>query len=150
MPRKKYRIALTTEERDSLVAKADEGGGSKELRRRANILLLSDESPGGGGMKDADIARALRCRAKTVERARKRCFEEGVEAALERRPLAPKPGRKKFDGRAEAQLVEIACSEAPEGHAKWSLRMLADRVVELEIVDGVSHTTVGRVLKKTR
>ena len=150
MPAKLYRIELSPEERQQLTGIADGETGSKQRRRRANILLLADESPAGEAMKDADIARSMRCQAKTVERVRKNCFEHGVDAAVERAPNAPRRSRRKLDGEAEARLVEIACSEAPEGHARWSLRMRAGRLVELEVVDEISHSTVGRVLKKTR
>ena len=149
MPAKLYRIKLTPEERGELTAIADARSGSKERRRRANILLLSEESEGGPAMTDSEVARALRCRPKTVERVRKSCFERGPAAAVERAPHRPRPSRRKLDGEAEAKLVEIACSEAPEGHARWSLRLLADRLVELKIVGAVSHSTVGRTLKKT-
>lgn len=150
MPAKLYRINLTPEERAELTGVADARSGSKERRRRANILLLSDESGGGPAMTDAEISRALRCRAKTVERVRKNCFERGPEAAVERVPHGPRPRRRTLDGEGEARLVEIACSEAPEGHARWSLRLLAGRLVELEVVGAISPCTVGRVLKKTR
>lgn len=150
MPAKLYRIQLTSEERKQLTDLAEGEAGGKQRRRRANILLLADESPEGEAMKDADIARAMRCQAKTVERVRKNCFERGVDAAVQRAPNSPQRFRRKLDGEAEARLVEIACSEAPEGHARWSLRLLAGRLVELEVVEEISHSTVGRVLKKMR
>lgn len=149
MPAKLYRIKLTEEERIELTEIADAAAGSKERRRRANILLLGDEAEDGPAMTDAEIATALRCRAKTVSRVRQRCFESGPAAAVERAPGSADVLRRKLDGEAEAKLVEIACSEAPEGHARWSLRLLAGRLVELKIVDAVSHSTVGRTLKKT-
>lgn len=149
MPAKLYRIKLTDEERHHLTEIADGRSGSPQRRRRANILLLCDESEAGAGLKDEDVAKAQRCRIKTVERVRKNCFERGVDAAVERAPN-PRTKPRRLDGEKEARLVEIACSEAPEGHAKWTLRLLADRLVELEIVDEISHSTVGRVLKKTK
>ena len=149
MPAKLYRIKLTKEERTGLIEITDATAGSKERRRRANILLLSDESEEGPAMTDAEIATALRCRPKTIARVRQRCFESGPGSAVERAAGSAGLPRRKLDGEAEAKLVEIACSEAPGGHARWSLRLLAGRLVELEIVDSVSHSTVGRTLKKT-
>lgn len=151
MPEKRYRIKLTEEERSQLIEVSDAKKGSKERRRRANVLLLCDETNHGPAMTDAEVARALRCRSKTVARVRQRCFESGVEAAVERAPRASDcdASRRTFDGETEARLVEIACSPAPEGYAHWSLRLLADKLVELEVVEAVSHSTVGRTLKKT-
>ncbi len=149
MPKKLYRIKLTKEERIELIEIADARSGSKERRRRATILLLSDEAEHGPAMTDAEIATALRCRSKTIARVRQRCFESGPMAAVQRATRSTDSSRRKLDGKAEAKLIEIACSEAPEGHARWSLRLLADRLVELEIVDTLSHSTVGRTLKKT-
>ena len=149
MPAKLYRIKLTQEERIELAEIADASSGSKERRRRACILLLSDEAENGPAMTDAEIATALRCRSKTIARVRQRCFESGPTAAVERAVVTSKVPRRKLDGQGEAKLVEIACSEAPEGQARWSLRLLADRLVKLEVVDSISHSTVGRTLKKT-
>ena len=149
MPAKLYRIKLTKEERADLVGIADARSGSKERRRRAAMLLLCDEAEDGPAMTDAEIATALRCRPKTIARVRQRCFGSGPVAAVERAARSTAPPGRKLDGEAEAKLIEIACSEAPEGHARWSLRLLADRLVELEIVDALSHSTVGRALKKT-
>jgi hypothetical protein len=149
MPAKIYRIALTQQERVELRGIADAGSGSKERRRRAKILLLADEGAGGPAFKDADIMAAEGCRSETVAKVRKRCFESGVEACVERR-LPPPRHRRKLDGRGEAELFKIACGPAPQGHARWSLRLLADRLVELEVVDAISHSTVGEALKKTR
>jgi hypothetical protein len=146
---KKHRIALTIQERTELSEIADGAKGSKERRRRANILLMADESEAGAAMTDEAVAKAVRCRSNTVARIRKICYQQGVEAALERTPSS-RVQEPKLDGRGEAKLIEIACSRAPEGHARWSLRMLADRLVELEVVDEISHTTVAETLKKTK
>ena len=109
--------------------------------KRAQILLKADE-----GLKDAQIVNALNTSRPTVERIRKRFVQGNLEKALYD---DPRPGSKtKLDGRAEAELVALVCSDAPDGHEKWSLRMLADRLVELDIVERISHETVRQYLKK--
>ena len=126
----------------------DGGKGSKERRRRAHILLLADEGRADGARSDADIADILGAGTATVERVRRQCTMEGLEAALQRKVQANRKPRL-LDGKAEARLTMLACSEPPEGHARWSLRLLGDRLVELEVVDGISNETVRRALKKT-
>jgi DNA-binding transcriptional ArsR family regulator len=114
----------------------------------ARILLKADQSPQGPGWVDEKIAEAVETSQPTVSRVRKQYFEEGLEAALDRRP----PNRvyhRKLDGEQEARLLALACGEPPEGQARWSLRLLADKLVELEVVDEVSYQTVRRTLKKT-
>ncbi len=114
----------------------------------ARILLKADESPEGAGWVDETIAEAVETSQPTVSRVRKQYFCEGLEAALNRRP-PKREYHRKLDGEKEARLIALACSEPPEGQARWSLRLLADRLVELEVVDDVSHQTVRRTLKKT-
>ena len=112
------------------------------------MLLLADEDREDGGRTDADIASVLGGGASTVERVRKRCVEEGLEAAVERRKQVNRKLRK-LDGEGEAKkLVALACSAPPEGHARWTLRLLADKLVELEIVDSIHKETVRKALKK--
>jgi len=144
---KKYRIRLTEEERTGLQDIVVKGKEAAHRRRHAHILLLADESTDGKGMKDEDIAAAALVTVRTVERVRKRCVEEGLCAALERRE---QKNRRKpvLDGEGEARLVAIACSSPPEGHARWTLRLLADKLVELEVVESISRETVSKVLKK--
>lgn len=147
MPAKIYRVTLRDEEREELTALANKGTGNARRMRRARILLLSDENHSGGGWKDADIAQALSVHRRTVERTREKCVELGVEAALNH--TSPQSQKDKLlDGEAEARLVQLACSEAPNGHDRWSLRLLADRLIELEVVETVSHETVRTTLKK--
>jgi len=141
MPAKKYMVKLTEEERESLLSLTSKGESKARAMKRAQILLKADE-----GFKDAEIVKALNISRPTVERIRKRFVEGNVEKALYD---DPRPGSKtKLDGRKEAELIALACSDAPDGHGKWSLRMLADRLVELDIVDGISHETVRQTLKK--
>lgn len=147
MPAKIYKITLTNEERTELTALVSKGKGNARRIRRAQMLLLADETQSDGGWKDADIAKALNAHMRTVERTREKCVREGVEAALNHtRPQ--KKRAKVLDGAAEAQLVQLACSEAPDGHEQWSLQMLADKLIELEVVETVSRETVRTTLKK--
>ena len=111
--------------------------------------MLSDEAGKDGGMTDEEIARSLQIASATVERVRRRCVEEGIEAALGRREQQSRRP-KKLDGAAEAHLIALACGEPPEGRARWTLRLLADRLVECEIVDRIHPETVRKTLKKTR
>ena len=148
MPAKRYRVTLTSEEREELIAQVNTGKGQARRLRRARILLMADEAQDGGGWKDADIAKALKAAPRTVERIRQKCVEQGIEAALNH--TRPKTTRSKvLDGEAEARLIQLACSPAPEGRAEWSMRLLADKLIELEVVDTVSRETVRTTLKKT-
>lgn len=141
MPAKKYIVKLTEEERQYLLDLTSKGKIGARTMKRAQILLKADE-----GLKDADIVSALNTSRPTVERIRKRFVEGNVEKALHE---DPRPGSKtKLDGRAEAQLIALACSDAPDGHESWTLRLLADKLVELGVVEGISHETVRQYLKK--
>ena len=147
MPAKIYKVTLTTEERTELTALVSRGTGNARRLRRARILLLADENQPEGAWKDADIAAALSAHARTVERTREKCVELGIEAALNH--TRPKKTRAKvLDGAAEARLVQLACSEAPDGHESWTMQMLADKLIELEVVETVSRETVRTKLKK--
>lgn len=148
MPAKLYRVTLTAEERESLTALVNKGKGPAGKLKRSRILLMADEAQEEGGWKDADIVRALRTSSRTVERTRQKCVEEGIEAAINHTRPSRTRG-KVLDGAAEARLVQLACSEAPDGHEKWTMQMLADRLVELEVVETVSRETVRTTLKKT-
>ena len=125
------------------------GRAAAYKQTHARILLLVDEAQEGGAMKDEQIAKALKVGSATVERVRRRCVEEGVEAALGRRQQVNRRPRK-LDGEGEARLVAMACSKPPEGRAGWTLQLLADRLVEWKIVDSISTETVRQTLKKTR
>ena len=148
MPAKIYRVTLETEERAELTAMVSKGTGNARRMRRARILLMADESQENGGWKDAAIATALSAGMRTVERTREKCVEQGIEAALNHtRPQ--KTRRKLLDGAAEARLIQLACSAAPDGREEWSMQLLADKLIELEVVDTVSRETVRTTLKKT-
>lgn len=146
---KKYIVRLSGEERESLRSLVSSGKGPARMFTRARILLKADIGEGGPGWPDEKIAEALDVTVQTVERVRKQLVEEGLEAVLRRRKYIQKVSRKKLDGDAEAHLIALACSEAPEGYTQWSLRLLADRMVELGYLESISHEAVRRVLKKT-
>jgi len=148
MPAKKYRVRLTTEERDYLKQLKRKGKISARKLAHAQILIHADESRASGALKDADIMQAIQVSRLTVERVRKRFVEEGMESALNPR-IQARRRPKKLDGKAEAFLLATACSAAPEGRCDWTLQLLADRLVECKIVDSISGETVRQVLKKT-
>jgi transposase len=145
---KVYRVKLTPEERAYLEDLLSKGKSAARTLTHARILLKADESAAGAGLSDEAIAEALDVNRSTVERVRIRCVEEGFEAALRPRPSRQLHPRK-LDGAQEAHLVALVCSPAPKGQVRWSLRLLADKLVELEIVDSISYETVRQTLKKT-
>src|ERR1700676_2128806 len=145
---KLYRVKLTPEERAQLLELLSKGKAAARTLAHARILLKADEGVAGPRLSDEAIAEALDVNRSTVERVRIRCVEEGFDAALRPRPSRQLHPRK-LDGVQEAHLVTLACSPAPNGRARWSLRLLADKLVELEVVDDVSYETVRQTLKKT-
>ena len=143
---KKYRVSLTGEEQEELKALVSKGRAAAYKQTHARILLLSDENQAEGPMMDQEIARALGVGTATVERVRRRCVDQRVEAAIVRkRQLNHRP--RKLDGDGEAHLIALACSKPPEGRVSWTLKMLASGLVEREIVDSISPETVRRTLK---
>ena len=145
---KRYRVRLSEEEQQGLRSLVSKGRAAAYKQTHARILLLCDENQADGAMKDEEIARALKLGTATVERVRCRGVEEGLEAALGRRQQLNRRQRK-LDGAGEAQLIALTCSQPPEGRAGWTLRLLADQLVECEIVDSISTETVRQTLKKT-
>lgn len=145
--KKKYIVTLTQAERQQLSDMIAAGKGAARRLAHARILLKADQSPDGPGLLDDAIAEAVEVSRPTVERVRKLFVEEGLQTALNRR-LPRRTYLRKLDGEQEARLIAEACSAPPEGNVRWTLRLLADRLVELEIVDSVSHETVRQVLKK--
>jgi hypothetical protein len=144
---KKYVVELTNEERERLSKLVSSGTAPARMLNRARVLLKADAA-GSDAWTDGRIAEALDTSVTTVGRARKRFCRQGLEAALER-SLPDRVYERSLDGRAEARLIALACSEAPEGRDRWSMRLLADKAVELGIVGSVSHETVRKALKKT-
>ena len=145
---KKYRVTLLGEEVEQLEELVSKGKRSAKVIRNAHMLLHCNESPGGKKEKDEQIADFLDITTRTVENIRKRFVLEGFSRALygkKREPSSP----RKIDGDAEAHLVALSCSSPPKGYARWSLRLLSSKMVELKYVDSISHETVRTVLKKT-
>ena len=148
--KKRYAVVLTAFERDRLKGLLAAGMASARKLTHARILLKADQGSEGPGWVDEMIAEAVEVSQPTVSRVRKQYVEQGLEAALNRRPPT-REYQRKLDGVQEAHLIALACSKPPTGQARWTLRLLADRLVELEIVEeAISYQTVRRVLKKTR
>ena len=148
---KKYIIELSAAEREMLKGLVLGKRVAARKRQHAQILLKSDQASGGPAWTDEQIAEAFDVKTLTVHRIRKRCVEHGLEDALERRqdPIGPLK-RKKLDGAAEAQLFKIACSVPPDGRERWTMQLLADKLVELTVLKSISDETVRKALKKTR
>ena len=144
---KKYRVTLTSEERSELTALVTKGKAAARAVTHARILLKADQGEAGPGWTDAAICAALEVGLCTVMRVRERFVVESLEAALRPRKLSAASPRK-LDGQQESQLTMLACSAAPDGRARWTLRLLAEWMVALEYVESVSHETVRQVLKK--
>jgi transposase len=145
---KKYIVRLTEQEREQLDALIRKGKAAASKIRHAHILLQADAD--GVGWSDEAIAVAFSVHPRTVAGIRERFVEQGLEAALNRKKQQHPSRSPLFDGEAEAHLIALRCSEPPAGHARWTLRLLAEKVVELEVVASTSHETVRRTLKKTR
>ena len=149
MPAKRYPVILDPNQRDYLMDLTSSGTESARKLTRARILLKADEGELGPAYADKEIKEAVEVSIPTIERTRKTFVLEGLEAALTPKKRS-KPSRpQKFDGEKEAHLIALACSEAPEGHARWTLRLLAEKMVELNHFSTVSHETIRRTLKKT-
>ena len=147
---KQYVVTLTAGERQNLSALITAGKGAAAKLAHARILLKADAAPGGPDWPDGRIAEAIAVSTATVGRVRQRFIEQGLEAALVRKQQDCPSRPLKLDGRAEAHLIALACSPPPEGRAEWTMQLLADKLVELRVVDSVCDETVRRVLKKTR
>ena len=147
--KKKYKVTLTAEERNSLQGLLAAGKAAASKQAHARILLKADAAAGGPGWTDARIAEAVEVNVTTVERVRERFVEQGLEAALVRKKQDRPSRQRKLDGQGEARLVALARAAPPQGRAAWTLRPLADKLVELEVVDTISTETVRQALKKT-
>jgi transposase len=143
----RYKVTLTEEERLQLEALTRTGKTIAPKFIHARALLLCDSGPHGSPWKVADVAEALGVTTRTVEHLKERFVEEGIQAALERKPSV-KPPKLTFDGAFDARLTALACSPAPAGRARWTVRLLAEKVVELKIVPTVSTMSIHRALKK--
>jgi hypothetical protein len=147
---KRYVVRLSGEERERLATLIRKGRSPAQRLLKARILLKADVSEAGDGWSDSRIIRALETSPSMVYRVRKQLVEEGFEAVLSRKQRATPAVARIFDGEKEAKLIALACSKPPKGRARWTLRLLENKVVELDIVDRASDSTIGRVLKKTR
>ena len=144
----KYVVRLNSEEREQLQTWVDQGRGSKSVRSRARVLLKADQAEGAPAWSDERVAEFAEVSLSTVHRTRQQFVTDGLDVAIQR---APSPDRqyRKLDGAAEATLIATACSQPPEGRCRWTLHLLADKLVELRVVDSVSHECVRSTLKKT-
>ena len=149
MSKKLYIVKLSTEERSQLKNIVSKGKSSAYKRLHAQILLMSDVGPNGPGLTDEKVVEALNIGFSTVGRIRKRFVEEGLETALNRKEQKNRR-HPIIDGKTEAILIATACSKAPEGYNRWTIKLLTERLVELEYIDSVSRETVRRKLKKTK
>ncbi len=148
MPAKKFKVTLTADERERLEELISKGKSAARKLAHARILLACDETDECRGASDTEVADAVHVSRPTVERVRKAFVEEGLEQALNaKRPRQTRP--PVFDGESEAKLVALACSSPPEGRTRWTLRLLAERLVELEVFESISSETVRQTLKKT-
>ena len=145
---KKYIVDLSVDEEEMLLSIVNKGKGPAYRIKHAYILLNSDIN--GKNMSDQEISELLHCHSQTVVNVRKRFVELGLESALERKKREDSPIPRKLDGEKEARLFAIACSQPPEGRRRWTLQLLADELVTLNIVDDISAKTVGRTLKKLK
>lgn len=148
VPAKKYRIKLASDERSSLEEIRDRGSNKSARFKHALALLMCDEGADGPACKDSEIATAIGTKVLTVERLRKRCCEVGPLDAIERKKRETGPREIKLTGEVEAHITRLACSEPPEGQARWTLELIAGKLVELQVVGSISRPSVGKVLKK--
>jgi len=145
----RYRVTLTKEERKELESMTRRGKTHARRFIHARALLLCDAGADGPAWNVSDVATALGVTSRAIEHLKRRFVEDGLEAALERKPREKPPREVTFDGAFEARLIALACSDAPDGRRRWTVRLLADKAVELSFAASVSHMTVQRVLKKT-
>jgi len=146
---KKYAVTLEDDERRQLRELIGVGRAAAYKRRHAEVLLKADAGPHGPAWTDERMAEAFGASVRSIEYLRERFVTEGLEAALGRRQRSRPPVEPRLDGRQEARLVALSCSAVPPGHCRWTLRLLADRLVELQVVDSISYETVRQALKKT-
>lgn len=144
----KYPVKLNDEEREALRAVISKGKGAARTIRRAHILLLADENRPGGKIKDETIASQLQVHMNTVLNVRKAYTQQDVQAVIHRKKRTTPPVPRKVTGELEAKIIALSCSEPPAGRSRWTLRLLAQKAVELQYIDSISYDTIDRVLKK--
>lgn len=145
--KKRFVVKLTLDERSRLEGLIKRGREAAYRRRHAEVLLLVDEGEHGPKLIDRAVAERTGFSRRTVEQIRERCVTEGLDSALERKKRSRERSQR-LDGEGEARLVSLACSDAPKGHARWTLHLLSDKLVELKVVEAISHECVRQVLKK--
>ena len=148
MPAKLYRIKLASDERAALEEIRDKGTQNARKFKRVLALLLADEGQDGPAQKDAEIVTTTGLSSTSLERLRKRCCEVGPLAALEPKPRERGPREIKITGEVEAHITRLACAQPPEGHTRWTLSLIAEKLIEIEVIDEISRTSVATVLKK--
>lgn len=144
----KYPIRLSVEERETIKALVSKGKSSARAIRRANVLLLADENRAGGRLKEREIAEQMQIHLNTVYAIRKRYVAQGLNTTISRKKRATPPVAPKVTGEMEAKIIALSCSTPPAGRERWTLSLLADRIVELQYLESISHETVRQVLKK--
>ena len=147
---KRYHVSLSGNERADLEALVARRSERAEPVKRALMLLAADEADGAPALPDAEVAARYHVSTRTVERLRERAVEHGLEVALYGRPLGPRSPLRKFDGEVEARLVALRCSQPPDDRSGWTLHLLAERLVALDVVESISHESVRQILKQTR
>ena len=148
MPKIKYHVRLSEEDRTTLLDLVSKGSASARSIMHANVLLAADENGPSGRKSEIEIAELFHVNKQTVHTIRKQYSEKGLDAAISRKKRETPPVEPKITGEVEAKIIALSCSTPPTGRAKWSLRLLADKAVELQYIDSVSHEAVGRLLKK--
>lgn len=148
MPKNIYHVRLTKSERRVLLAMVSKGSASAKEIMHANILLAADENKSKVRQSEADIATLFHVNPQTVHTIRRRYFEAGLDSAVSRKKRETPPVEPKITGEVEARIIALSCGMPPKGRSRWSLRLLADKAIELQIIDSISHEAVGRLLKK--
>lgn len=148
LPKVRYHVRLSDEERKALLKIISKGSASAKTIMHANVLLAADESAEGGKKSEAEIAQLFHVHQRTVHTIRQQYSEHGLQVALARKKRETPPVAPKITGEVEAKIIALSCSSPPPGRSRWSLRLLADKAVELHYIDDISHEAVGRLLKK--
>jgi len=148
MPKIKYRVRLSPDERRTLMDLVSKGSASAKAIMHANVLLAADENSDGGHLSEAEIAERYHVNQQTVHTIRQRYAEKGLDAAIGRKKRETPPVEPKITGDVEAKIIALCCGASPTGRSKWTLRLLADKAVELQYIDSISHEAVRRLLKK--
>ncbi len=148
MPKVKYHVRLSKKERTTLINLVSKGSATAKSIMRANVLLAADENNPSGKKSEGEIAELFNVHKQTVHTIRKEYSEQGLDAAVFRKKRETPPVKPKITGEVEAKIIALSCSAPPPGRSKWSLRLLADKVIELEYIDSISYVAIGQLLKK--